>query len=171
MTNTSIRMPNEVSKTKLIIRSVRYGGLTILFSYLPSILVFFINWAKDHSRPLFESVFDSGGMISIWIPILVMLILSLYEVKGKHRVNPNWEYIIYISVIISAIVSIAFYPVFYFGVVKYGIWVKWMVFVVVCLLFCALCFYRYLEYAVVDDLPSSRTREQDYLNNKLNNIN
>lgn len=154
---------------KPLVKGIRYGFLTLFLSYLPTLLVCIVHWGQNHLWPGFEFVFDSGGMLSIWIPIFVMLLFSLYGIR-EHRICPVGEDMSFFLVVIISVILMVLYPFFFFGLIEYGAWVKWMSWIVVFILFCILCFSRYLEYSAPHDLQSTRAKEQDTLEEKVINI-
>lgn len=154
-----------VSK-KPFIKGVAYGLLTLLFSHIPILLVYFIEWAKDNKIPEFSFAFDSGGLIAIWIPILAMLLLSFYSVRDYNE-YPFWGNLSFIMNLLLLIVTIALYTCFFHKVLPYGNWVKWASIFIVIILFLLLSFSRFLEMKAPKDLTASRADDQDQLNDKI----
>ena len=154
---------------KPIVKGIRYASLTLFFSYLPTLVVCIVYWAKNHHWPDFAFLFNSGGMISIWIPILAMLIISLYEIR-EHKMRPFWEEIVLIVAFVMVLVLTTFFTLFFFNVIQYDRWVKLVSYVVIVFLLCSLCFSRYLECRAPEDLQTTRTKDQDMLKDKLSKI-
>ena len=155
-------MPEKMSWLKTAGKGIVLGFLTILFSYLPTIIVGVVKTAQTTKLPSFCFFFNNGGMISIWIPILVMLMFSYYEIKANSY-YPGWEQVVFVSVLLMAILLTALYVCFFYELVKYGQWAIWMSSAVVLVLFASLSFYKYLDLKDPKDLPTTRKEDQDDL--------
>lgn len=165
-------MANRSLKQKwdIALSVVKKSFLTMLFSFLPMIIIYGLEWGKLQIPPGFSFLFDSGKLISIWIPLLVMLIFSFYDVRGKHKYNPNWEDIAFFSVVIVFIVSFCLFLVFYYELLPYSDWVKWLSIGIIFYLFVVIAYANFLENASRGDLQSERAKEQELINNKVNEL-
>lgn len=162
-------MNNSSNKSKPFVIGLRYGFMTLLFSHLPILLICCIQWAKDNAFPSFDFIFDSGGIISIWIPIMAMLLFSFYEVRESH-IYPGWERLAFFILVLLLIASTALYMCFFFNWLQYAKWVRWVSLIIVLLLSVLLVFSRYLESSAPDSLPESRLKDQNLLNDKLSKM-
>lgn len=150
--------------------SMKFGFFSLLFSHLPIIIVFVIQWLRDKILPSFDFVFDSGRLISIWIPILGMLIISLYEVR-EFKNHPCFEEFSFVLILLLFIILTVLYTYFFNSQFEYASWMKWMTIGVVVLLYVFLVFSKYLEYSASGDLQGARAKDQDALDKKLSNLN
>lgn len=135
------------------------------------IIVFGVQWGVEKHNPGFVFLFDSGGIIAVWIPLLVMLLFSLYDVRGVHKSSPAWGDVAFRSVVIATVLSLPMYIVFHYEILKYDNWVKWVSIVVIIYLFIVLSISRYLEDVSGGDLQSERAEEQSIINKKLDQLN
>lgn len=150
--------------------SLKYGFLSLLFSHLPIIIVFIIQWVQIKNCPSFEFVFDSGRLISIWIPILGMLLISFYEVR-EYKNLPFFEELSFVLVLLLFIILTVLFTYFFNSQFEYADWMKWMTVSVVVLLEAFLVFSKYLEYSASGDLQRARAKDQEALDQKLSNLN
>ena len=152
-----------------IVRGIEYGLKAMCFSYIPTIIMFLFQWGQTGKRPSFEYVFDEGNMISIWIPILSMALITLFEI-GENRCRTQSEIFSFFSVIVLLVLSTAFYVFFRVGLISYAAWVKWVAIIMMGFLCALLCFMKCLESQVKGDVPSSRQRDLDMLDDRMEKI-
>lgn len=151
------------------VKGVKHGLVAMLFSYLPTLISFLIQWASTNVMPGFYFVFDHGNMISIWIPILAMLLIALYEIS-ENRNRYLGEEVSFVIAIIILVLSVVFYLCFHYGFIQYARWVKVVSLIIVFLLFLLLSYSKYLEYSEHDDLQRTRAKEQDILDEKVSKM-
>lgn len=162
-------MPTDSLWKRPIIKGIKFGVLTLFISYLPTFLVCLVESVLAYQWPSFEYAFNSGGMISIWIPIMVMLVVSFHEMHGLNA-YPGLEGIAFFVVLILLIAWTALYPFFFFSYIPYAAWVKWASYAIIIILFLSLCLSKYLESTMPLDLQSSRAKDQENLENKAKQL-
>ncbi len=162
-------MKNNSNKSKPLAVGLRYGFMTLLFSHLPILLICLIQWAKESVFPSFDIIFNSGGIISIWIPVMAMLLFSFYEVR-EYRILPGWERLAFLLLVLLLITSTAWYMCFFFNWLSYANWVRWVSLFIIIFLFILLVFSKFLEGSAPVNLPESRLNDQNLLNDKLSKM-
>lgn len=151
------------------LHSMTFGFISLLFSHLPIIIVFIIQWMQDRICPSFDLIFDSGRVVSIWIPILGMLIISLYEVSD-YKKHSGLEVLLFAFIVILFFLLTALYTFFFYSQLEYANWMKWMAIAILIVLYLFLVFSKYLEYSAYGDLQEARAKDQDALDQKLSNL-
>lgn len=162
-------MEKESFWKKPLVRGITYAIGAIFVSYLPSLVQLILRWAESNEWPGFCFFFDSGNMISVWIPIFTMMVLSLFEI-AENRVRSVWEKISFWFSIIIVAVSIPMFLSFRAGRISYAGWVRLSAIVVLCLLFVFLLITKYYEHVVHGDLTHFRKKDEGVLDEKFSKL-
>ena len=152
-----------------LFQSLKYGFLSLIFSHLPILFIYIVQWVLDKSLPSFSFVFDSGRLMAIWIPILGMLLISFYEVR-EFKIHPFVEELSFVLVLLLFIFLTILYTCFFYLKYEYANWMRLMSIIVVVLLFVFLVYSKYLECSASGDLQRARAKDQNTLDQKLSNL-